>query len=84
MAGGRIDGAVFVIGIMLGSALFSETFSLVEPIYKAGAMGRVFLNTVFGLPLGVTLFLVTVVGILFIVFFVFLEKFVRNMTGRSS
>ena len=85
MAGGRIDGAFFVGGLIIGSALFSEVFTLIEPLYKSGAMGRVFLNDFFGLPLGMTLLAVTVAGILFIVFFAYLEKTVgKKISGRTN
>ena len=86
MAGGRIDGAAFVLGLLLGSALFSELFELIKPIYKSGAMGRIFLYDFFGLPLGITIFLVTGTGIAFIAFFNFLEKTIslRKTSGRSN
>ncbi len=84
MAGGRIDGAVFVLGLLIGSALFSEVFTLIEPLYKSGAMGRVFLQDVFGLPLGMTILLITGAGIIFIAFFAFLEKVVQKKFGRSD
>ena len=84
MAGGRIDGAVFVLGLLIGSALFSEVFTLIEPLYKSGAMGRVFLQDVFGLPLGMTILLITAAGIIFIGFFAFLEKVVQKKFGRSD
>ncbi len=85
MAGGRIDGAVFVGGLIIGSVLFSEVFTLIEPLYKSGAMGRIFLNDFFGLPLGMTLFAVTIAGILFIVFFAFLETTLgKKISGRTN
>ena len=81
MAGGRIDGAVFVVGMLVGSAIFSELFELIKPIYKSGAMGRVFLYNFFGLPVGITTLLVTGLGILFIAFFSFLERIIRRRLG---
>lgn len=84
MAGGRIDGAVFVLGLLIGSALFSELFTLIDPLYKSGAMGRVFLHEIFGLPLGMTILLITGAGIIFIVFFAFLEKIFQGRFGRSN
>ncbi len=85
MAGGRIDGAVFVGGLLIGSALFSELFTLLEPLYKSGAMGRIFLNDFFKLSLGITILAVTVVGILFIAFFAFLEKTIgKKISGRTN
>lgn len=84
MAGGRIDGAIFVLGLLIGSALFSEIFELIKPLYKSGAMGRIFLNEFFGLPLGMTIFLITGAGLIFIVCFAFLEKMIQGKFGRSS
>ncbi len=84
MAGGKIDGAVFAGGLLIGSALFSEVFPLIKPLYKSGAMGRIFLHDFFGLPLGMTILLVTTAGIGFIVFFAFLEKIVQKKFGRNN
>jgi len=84
MAGGRIDGAIFVLGLLIGSALFSEVFTLIEPLYKSGAMGRIFLHEFFGVPLGMTILFITGAGILFIVFFAFLEKMIQRKFGRSN
>ncbi len=84
MAGGRIDGAVFAGGLLIGSALFSEMFTLIKPIYKSGAMGRIFLNDFFELPLGMTILLITAAGIGFIAFFAFLEKIIQKKFGRTN
>jgi hypothetical protein len=47
-------------------------------------MGRIFLNEFFGLPLGMTIFLITGAGLIFIVCFAFLEKMIQGKFGRSS
>ena len=83
MAGGRIDGAVFVGGLLIGSTLFSELFGLLKPVYKAGAMGRIFLHQFFGLSLGMTILVVTVAGILFIAFFSQLEQRIWKQSRRT-
>ncbi len=49
---GRLDGLIFVGGMILGSLIFAELFPLLEAFYNAGSMGDVRLSDVLGLQSG--------------------------------
>jgi hypothetical protein len=49
---GKLDGLVFVGGMILGSLIFAELFPLIEGFYNAGSMGEVRLSDVLGLQSG--------------------------------
>jgi len=39
LAGGKLDALIFLIGAVIGSALFNEIFATVKPLYQAGQQG---------------------------------------------
>jgi len=39
LAGGKIDALIFLVGAVIGSALFNEIFVIVKPLYQAGNQG---------------------------------------------
>ena len=39
IAGGKLDALIFLIGAVIGSAIFNETFAIVKPLYQAGNQG---------------------------------------------
>ena len=41
LAGGKLDALIFLIGALIGSALFNEIFAIVKPLYQAGQQGIV-------------------------------------------
>jgi uncharacterized membrane protein YedE/YeeE len=43
---GKLDGLVFIVGMILGSFIFAELFPLLKGFYKAGSMGPVRLSDV--------------------------------------
>jgi 3-mercaptopyruvate sulfurtransferase SseA/uncharacterized membrane protein YedE/YeeE len=49
LAGGRIDALIFLIGAVLGSALFNETFALIKPVYESANVGVVFVYDSLGI-----------------------------------
>ena len=56
---GKIDGMLFMLGGFIGAAIFGETEALFDGWYNtAGYFGRVTLDQVFGLPIGVVVLLV--------------------------
>ncbi len=74
-----------MLGIMFGSWLFSEAFTLIKPIYKTGYLGKYFLYKLLGLPIGVTILVVTVAAIGFLFLFGFLETlFSKKLGGKSD
>lgn len=60
---GRIDGAVYLLGMFAGLIVFAEFFPLVEGFYNSTAMGRVTLPDVFHLSYGLVVFLVAAMAI---------------------
>lgn len=49
---GKLDGLIFVCGMILGSLIFAEFFPFIEAFYNAGSMGEVRLSDVLGLQSG--------------------------------
>ena len=39
LAGGKVDALIFLIGAVIGSALFNEIFGIIKPLYQAGQQG---------------------------------------------
>ena len=58
------DAAFFLIGILGGIVLFGETSSNFAHFYESTYMGRFTLPELLGLPVGVTVFIVVILGIL--------------------
>jgi len=49
LAAGKIDALIFLIGAVLGSALFNETFALIKPVYESANVGIVFVYDSLGI-----------------------------------
>jgi len=61
---GKIDGMLFMLGGFVGAFLFGETESLFDNWYTySGYFGRVTLDQVFNLPLGVVVLLVVLMAL---------------------
>ncbi len=60
---GKIDGLVFIFGLMLGVVLFSEFFPYLESTFNANNLGGVTLKETLGLSHEWTVFLFTAIGI---------------------
>ncbi|MBL8064071.1 MAG: YeeE/YedE family protein [Anaerolineales bacterium] len=61
---GKIDGMLFMLGGFVGALLFGETESLFDNWYNnAGYFGRVTLDQVFNLPIGVVVLLVVLMAL---------------------
>ncbi len=59
---GKIDAMIFVVGIIIGVALFGFGFPLWEGLYKAEPMGAVKLSDFIGISDGLFLFLLIIVA----------------------
>lgn len=59
---GKIDAMIFVVGIIIGVALFGFGFPLWEGLYKAKAMGPIKLSDFIGISDGLFLFLLIIVA----------------------
>lgn len=60
---GRIDGAVYLIGVMAGIFVFGEIFPWIENFYFSTDMGRVFLPDYLGLSYGMVVLLVVLMAV---------------------
>jgi len=63
MATGRKDGAIFIVGIFVGTFIFGELFPLLEGFYNSNHMGRVSLPEFLGLSQGMVVFLVVLMAV---------------------
>lgn len=62
-ATGRVDGMLYVLGVVAGVFVFGESFPLWKGLYEAGALGRLTLPQAFHLPYGLVVFLVVVMAV---------------------
>lgn len=60
---GRIDGMVFLLGIVFGIFAFGEVFPLVSTFYVSTAMGQITLPQITGLPYGLLVFFVVLMAL---------------------
>ena len=60
---GRIDGLVYLGGIVFGILVFGEIFPLVRSFYVSTAMGQITLPQITGLPYGFLVFLVVLMAL---------------------
>ena len=63
MATLKKDGAMFVVGALLGIFVFGESVDLIEPLMASGEMGRVTLGGALGLSPGVVVVLVVALAL---------------------
>ncbi|HOQ11498.1 MAG TPA: YeeE/YedE thiosulfate transporter family protein [Spirochaetota bacterium] len=63
----KLDGVFFVLGALFGVFLLGESISIpiLDELYYAGDMGRFMLSDLFGLPVGVVVFLVILLALTF-------------------
>lgn len=60
---GRLDGLVYLFGVMAGIFVFSELFWLLKDFYISGSMGEITLPQLTGLPYGLLVFLVILMAL---------------------
>ena len=60
---GRVDGVVFILGVMAGIFAFGEAFPLLKGFYESGDFGRLTLPQAFHLSYGLVVFLVVVMAV---------------------
>jgi uncharacterized membrane protein YedE/YeeE len=60
---GKIDGFVYVLGVMFGILVFGEMFPLLEGFFSSTDLGQQTLPSYFGLSYGLVVFLVVVMAI---------------------
>ena len=62
-ATGRIDGLVYVLGLVFGTVVFAEAFPLLKGFFYSGSYGQQTLPGVLGLSYGVVVFAVVLMAI---------------------
>ncbi len=60
---GRIDGMVYLLGVIFGIFVFAEGFPLVSSFYVSTPMGQITLPQISGLPYGLLVFLVVLMAL---------------------
>jgi len=60
---GRIDGMVYLLGVIFGIFVFGEAFPLVSNFYVSTPMGQITLPQISGLPYGLLVFLVVLMAL---------------------
>jgi len=60
---GKLDGLVFIGGMIIGSFIFAEIFPLLEGFYSAGDMGAIRLTDVLNLNSGIIALLVCLLAV---------------------
>ena len=87
----KLDGAMFVLGGLLGIFAFGETVGLFMPFFDSSELGRVTLDEAFGLSPGVVALLVVTLALVFFVGADFIQKKVhgpgparRPLVGRLT
>lgn len=60
---GKMDGWIHLAGMLAGIFIFGEVFPLLSSFYVSTPMGQTTLDQFFGLPYGVTVFLVVVLAV---------------------
>ena len=60
---GKLDGLIFIIGMIMGSAFFAEIYPFLEGFYTSGDMGAIRLTDVFNINSGIIAFLICLVAV---------------------
>ena len=62
-ATGKVDGYVFVLGLMFGIFVFGEAFPWISGFFNAASLGQITLPELFGIPYGVLVFFVVLIAL---------------------
>ena len=63
LVSGKIDAALFIFGLVIGSTMFTLGYESLAPLQNAGPRGRLLLHDVFGVSSGVMVFAVTLFAV---------------------
>ncbi len=64
LASGKIDALIFLLGAVVGSALFNEMFGLIKPLYEWGQAGVIFVYDTLGISKGAFDVLLSIAAVL--------------------
>ena len=76
---GKIDGIVFIIGLMLGVVVFSEFFPLLESTFNANNLGGVTLKDTLGLSNEWTTAIFAIIAVVAFYGTTILGRYIRNV-----
>ena len=74
LASGKIDALIFLLGSMIGSMIFNESFSALDSLYNMGSSGLRFVYDEFGMELGLFTLIFVCIAILSFWFSEFIEE----------
>jgi len=60
---GKIDGMVYLLGIIFGIFIFGEIFPLISNFYNSTPMGQITISQLFNIPYGILVFAVVMMAI---------------------
>ena len=63
ISSGKIDGVVYLLGIIFGIFVFGESFSLLKSFYTATPMGQITLPQLLNIPYGLMVFAVVAMAV---------------------
>lgn len=61
VASGKLDGLVYLAGVLIGSVVFNEAFQSIKPLYNWGLLEEP--SVAFGVPTTIFIFFFTLVGV---------------------
>jgi hypothetical protein len=83
-ASGKVDGLLFLVGLVLGSAVFTLGFDSFAPLQKATAMGRVLIHEYLGVPAGVVVLGVALMAVGAFAAVAVVERWVNGHGGEAQ
>ena len=75
VATGKLDGAVFIGGFLIGSLVFGDFFPVWGDFYNSDYMGAFRLDQAFGISLGATVLLMIVIAVVGTIGMIFVQDF---------
>jgi hypothetical protein len=81
---GRIDGMVYLLGVVFGIFVFAELFPFLSDFYYSTNIGRVTVHEFFGISYGMMVFLVVIMAIGGFVGAEWVEKKMNSKSGGND
>ncbi|WP_111709191.1 DUF6691 family protein [Lutibacter citreus] len=76
---GKIDAMVYIVGIMIGVFIFSEFYTLFQPLYEGSYLGNITVVDYFGVNPYIFIFCLTIVALLAFFFTDMIRKKVKKV-----
>ncbi len=78
---GKLDGVVFLFGIIAGIVVFGELFTVVKDFYYAMPMGQITIPQILNIPYGIVVFLISLIAIAGFAGATWVEKMMATRKG---